>query len=140
VNPPGTKVLGTLDPKLQGKPLRRYELQFSMPGRQIAFTNAPDGMHHAALEFDVVAYDVYGKLISQLSQSIDLPLTADRYKQLQGQPFRVVQQIDLPPGEMFLRTGILDRTSDKVGTTEIPITVNKKSAAAPSVPGGKGGN
>jgi VWFA-related protein len=137
VNPPGTKVQGTLDPKLQGKPLRRYEFRFSMPGRQISFTDAPDGMHKGSLEFDVAAYDVYGKLITDLSQSIDLPLTADRYKQLQGSPFGVVQQLDLPPGEMFVRIGILDRVSDKVGTTEIPLTVNKKSVPAT---GGKGGN
>jgi VWFA-related protein len=136
VNPPDAKVLGSLDPKLQGKPLRRYELDFSMPGRQVSFTDAPGGMHKGSLEFDVVAYDVYGKLITDLSQSIDLPLTTDRYKQLQTQPFRVVQQIDLPPGEMFLRVGVLDRVSDKVGTTEIPLTVNKKSAP---VTGGKGG-
>jgi hypothetical protein len=97
-------------------------------------------MHKAALEFDVVAYDVYGKLITDLSQSIDLPLTAERYKQLQSSPFRVVQQIDLPPGEIFLRVGILDKVSDKVGTTEIPLTVNKKSAVTPALPGGKGGD
>jgi VWFA-related protein len=139
VNPPDAKVLGSLDPKLQGKSLRRYEFQFSMPGRQVTFTDAPGGMHHASLEFDLVAYDVYGKLITDLSQSIDLPLTADRYKQLQGQPFRVVQQLDLPPGEIFLRAGILDRTSDKVGTTEIPLTVNRKSAPAAAVPAVKGG-
>jgi hypothetical protein len=137
VNPPGTKVQGVLDPKLLGKPLRRYEFRFSMPGRQITFTDAPDGMHKGSVEFDVAAYDVYGKLITDLSQSIDLPLTADRYKQLQGSPFGVVQQLDLPPGEMFLRIGILDRVSDKVGTTEIPLTVTRKSAPAP---GGKGGN
>ncbi len=133
---PGARVLGNLDPKLQGKPLRRYEFDFSMPGRQITFTDSPGGMHNASLEFDVAAYDVYGKLISTISQSIDLPLTSDRYKQLQGSPFRVVQQLDLPRGEMFLRIGVLDRVSDKVGTTEIPLTVNRKPDGPP---GGKDG-
>ena len=42
-------------------------------------------------------------------------------------------------GEMFLRVGVLDGVSDKVGTMEIPLTVHKKSAAA-AAPGGKGGD
>jgi VWFA-related protein len=128
VNPPGAKVLGALDAKLQGKALRRYEIHFSLPGRQITFTDAPNGMHKAKVEFDVAAYDVYGKLLTSLSQAIDLPLTTERYQLLQTKPFQATQAIDLPIGEQFLRVGVLDGNSDKVGTIEIPLAVTKKPA------------
>jgi hypothetical protein len=136
VNPPEAKVLGTLDAKLAGKPLRRYLFQFSMPGQQITFTDTKDGMHKAAVEFDIASYDVYGKLLTSLSQSIDLPLTTDRYKKLQTSPFQVTQGLDLPIGEQFVRVGILDANSDKVGTVEIPLVVGKKSTPSVAPAGG----
>jgi hypothetical protein len=132
INPPDTKVLGTIDPKLSGKPLRRYDLQYVFPGRQITFTDGPGGTHKASLEFDIVAYDVYGKVITQLSQSIDLALNADRYQRIQKEPFQLLQAIDLPLGEVFVRVGVLDGNSDKVGTMEIPIVVDRKPEASPA--------
>jgi hypothetical protein len=49
------------------------------------------------------------------------------------------QQIDLPAGETFLRVGVLDGTTDHVGTLEIPLVVPKKLAKSAAAPGGKGG-
>ena len=129
VNAADTKVLGTLDPKLQGKPLRRYDFQYALPGRQITFKDGPDKTHKGAIEFDIAAYDVYGKLITAISQTIDLSLTQDRYELLQKKPFQLVQGLDLPMGEIFLRVGVLDTNSDKTGTLEIPIEVDRKPAA-----------
>jgi VWFA-related protein len=140
--PTDPPVLGALDPKLTGKELVRYDFQYVFPARQLTFSPGPDGAHNGSVEFDVAAYDVYGKKITTLSQTIKLPLTAEQYKQLvkSQTPFQFFQQLDLPPGEMFVRVGVLDGVSDKVGTTEIPLTVHKKSAGATAAPGGKGGD
>jgi VWFA-related protein len=128
MNPAGAPVIGVLNPKLAGKPLRRYVIQYSLPGQQITFNDGPDKTHKGALEFDVAAYDVYGKVITSLSQSIDLKLPDDRYQQLQRRPFQLEQGLDLPLGEIFLRLGVLDTVSGKVGTLEIPLDVNRKPA------------
>ena len=39
-------------------------------------------------------------------------------------PIRLSQQIDLPPGQLFLGVGVLDRTSNKVATLELPLKVS----------------
>ena len=39
---------------------------------------------------------------------------------------RFTQQIDLPPGQIFVRVGVLDRTTDKIGTLELPLKVGRK--------------
>ncbi len=132
MNPPGTKTIGTLDPKLQNKPLRRYVVQYSLPGQQITFNSNADKTHQGGLEFDIAAYDVYGKVITSLSQSIDLKLTDDRYQKLQHSPFQLEQVIDLPEGEIFLRLGVLDTVSDKTGTMEIPTEVTNKPEPGPA--------
>jgi VWFA-related protein len=126
--PPGT-ILGTLDPavkaKLKDKPLTRYGFSYSIPAAQLTFTPAPGNTHKGSVELDLAAFDTDGKLVTGLSQTVTMPLADARYKQFIQGPFRFVQQIDLPPGQLFLRIGVLDRTSNKVGTLEIPLTVPK---------------
>ena len=142
VKPTDPQLLGTLDPKLVGKPLVRYDLEYSLPPSQLMFAVQPDKTVRSSLEFDIAAYDVYGKRITGLSQSISpRPITVEQYKAMLKKPLQFFQQIDLPAGEIFLRVGVLDRVSDKVGTMEIPLTVKKiVAAAAPVVePGGKDG-
>jgi VWFA-related protein len=134
-------VFGVLDVKLKTKPLTRYGFQYAFPGRQIAFTTAPDGSRHGALEFDLAAYDGDGNVVTSLRQAIQLNLTAEQAHELATSPFRYFQQLDLPAGALFLRIGILDRTANKVGTLEIPVTVTKgstahKPEAAKGAPGG----
>jgi hypothetical protein len=35
------------------------------------------------------------------------------------------QQIDRPPGQLFVCVGVLDQPSNKVGTLELPLTIGK---------------
>lgn len=138
--PGDAAIAGTLDPRLKDKPLVRYEVQYSLPSRQISFAEGPDGTRRCSLEFDLAAYDVFGKRISGLSQTISpRPITAEQYQQTIRTPLRFLQELDLPAGEVFLRVGILDVVSDKVGTLEIPLVVPKKLAKPVAPPGGPGG-
>jgi hypothetical protein len=138
--PGDAAIAGTLDPKLTGKPLVRYEVQYSLPSRQISFTENPDGTRRCSLEFDLAAYDVLGKRISGLSQTISpRPITAEQYQQMIKTPLRFFQELDLPAGEIFLRLGVLDAVSAKVGTLEIPLVVPKKLAKPAAPAGGQGG-
>ncbi len=129
-DPQGT-ILGTLDPvvkvKLKDKPLFRYDFNYAIPARQITFTNSANGTHNGSLELDIAVYDADAKLVTGLSQTVKMPLSDDKYRQFIQGPFRISQQIDLPAGQFFVRIGVLDRTSNKVGTLEIPLTVTKAS-------------
>jgi hypothetical protein len=128
--PDDPPILGTLDPvvkaKLKDKPLTRYGFQYAIPASQLTFTTGPNGTHKGAIELDLAAYDANGKLVTGLSQTVSLPLSDARYQEFIKGPFHFTQQLDLPPGQLFLRIGVLDPTSNKVGTLEIPLTVPKK--------------
>jgi VWFA-related protein len=125
-NPADSPILGTLDPSLKDKPLTRYAFQYAIPARQIAFASGPNGTHNASLELDLAVYDADSKLVTGLSQTVKMPLSDAKYQQLIQGPFRFFQQLDLPSGPLFLRIGILDRASGKIGTLEIPLTVPRK--------------
>ena len=108
------------------KPLTRYGFEYVLPARQLTFAATPEGNQKTSLEFDIAVYDDQGKLVTSLSQSIKPTLTAAQHQQLLKGPFRFFQQLDMPSGTYFLRIGILDATSAKLGTLEIPLTVPKK--------------
>jgi VWFA-related protein len=112
---------------VKSKEKTRYTFLFSVPPSQISFASKPDGTRTGALEFDVDAYDEFGHLINGLSQTLHMPLTPDEYAEFIKTPFQFSQQLDLPPGSATLRVGILDSTSNKVGTLELQITAPKNT-------------
>jgi len=131
-NPFDPPVMGVLDPKLKDKALVRYDFLYVLPVEQITFADLSGGSRDGAVEFDIVAYDLLGKVITSTSQTMKLPLTSDEYGQFVKRPFQFLQQLDLPAGEMFVRVGIHDDVSGKIGTVEIPFAVGKK-ASTPAV-------
>jgi VWFA-related protein len=121
-------ILGTLDPAFQAKykdKLVRYAVQYAIPARQVQLADAPEGTHKGAVELDIAAYDATGKFITGISQVITMTISSERYPEFQKSPIRYFQQIDLPPEQLFLRAGVFDHTSGKIGTLEIPLTVAK---------------
>jgi VWFA-related protein len=125
LNQPGRRAL-------TGPDKTRYTFLYAIPQSQIAFTANPDGTRTGALEFDIGAYDSNNRLIDSLSQTMHIPLTPDEYAEFIRTPFQFSQQLDLPPGPAYLRLGILDPTSNKVGTLELQITVPKPTHLAVS--------
>ncbi len=108
----------------------RYDVVYSIPADKIALSDGADGLYRGAVEFDVVASDVFGKLITSVSRTMPLTLSVNEYDEFVQTPFRFLQQIDLPAGQIYLRVGLLDKVSNKVGTVEIPLMVAKGSVVA----------
>ena len=125
---PGAPPLGTLNPSLQGKRFTRYGLQYAVPSKQIDFKDGSKQGHNGNLDFDIAVYDSNDKLLTGLSQVVKVNLSDEKYKEMLAnqEPIKLYQQIDLPPGALFLRVGVLDHNSDKVGTLELPLKVANK--------------
>jgi VWFA-related protein len=123
--PSDPAVMGALDAKLKGRPLARYSFQFEFPGHQIAFTEGQDDTYKGGLEFDLVAYDGDGNVLTSLRQAIQIHPDMYQLQDITAAPFHYSEQLDLPAGALFVRVGVLDRTANKMGTLEIPITVAK---------------
>jgi VWFA-related protein len=138
VKPGDPPILGTLDPKLKDKPLTRYEFSYSISAGRLAYSNGPNATHNGSVELDIAAYDADAKLVTGLSQIVKMILNDKTVTN--NEPLNFSQQIDLPAGQLFIRIGVLDHTSNKVGTLELPLTVGKKPATPAVVDGGKKSN
>jgi len=101
-----------------------YEIHYGFPASEIAFTEDADGMLHGSLEFDLVAYDVFRKRVALLTQTVPMTISLKEYDAFEWEPYQFTQQIDLPAGQISLHMGILDKTTSKVGTLEVPVYVN----------------
>jgi hypothetical protein len=124
--PATSPALGAPDASIKNKPLVRYDLQYVLYPDEITVADLAGGAHKATVRFDAAAYDAEGKRLNVLTQTLNITLKPDEVLRFAKTPFRFTQQLDLPPGKIFLRTGILDIASEKIGTLEIPITVTQK--------------
>ncbi len=134
--PEDPPILGTLDPKFKGKRLVRYGFQYVVPSEQIRFLDGPGKTHRGRIEFDIAAYDSTDKLLTGLSQTLNLPLSDATYQQMiaKHSPVRFFQAIDLPQDQLFLRVGVLDPATNKYGTLELPLHVGRKGTQPSSPP------
>lgn len=124
VKPTDPPVMGTLDARFNDKPLTRYTFSYAIPAHQITYTDGPNGAHNGALELDIAAYDTDSKLVTGLSQSVKMTLNDKTV--VNNEPISISQQLDLPAGQLFVRIGVLDPASSKVGTLELPLKIEKK--------------
>jgi hypothetical protein len=73
-----------------------------------------------------MALMIYGDNFKPLNweiRTVHLQLNPEQWKAAQTAGISFHTEIDAPPGEVYLRTGVYDSVSSKVGTLEIPLSV-----------------
>ncbi len=107
--------------KISG-PYRRYSVIFVTNPREVNWTPTPDGVHHCTLEFLTFVYGVDGKLVNMQTNSVSANIGADKFAALLKQNLQYQQQISVPvKGEYYLRLGMRDAGTDRVGALELPV-------------------
>jgi VWFA-related protein len=110
-----------LNTEMKG-PFTRYGVDVVVSLPDFVFETTPDGVRHGRLEAILIAYDRDGKIINVLKRKSRLALEPEVYGELQkkGLPFHL--EIDVPSGDIYLRTGIYDLGSGHAGTLGFPLT------------------
>jgi VWFA-related protein len=103
-------------------PFTRYGVNFLLSIDGLDITQAPDGVRRGKIEVALVAYSRDGKPLNWAVRFVGLAVKPEQYEMAQksGIPFHV--DIDAPPGDVYLRTGIYDMSSSRAGTLEIPLS------------------
>lgn len=109
-------------PALKG-PFRKYTINYvALPG-DVSSPIGKDGNHILGLQFVAVAYDRDGKPLTSTSSPLTISLKPENYKVMMQQGVQFSQDISIPTkGEVFLRVGIHDLLSNKVGAVELPTS------------------
>ena len=130
------------NPKVSA-PYRRYTVTFVTNPRGLDCAATSDGTHHCVLEFLTFVYGVDGTLINTQTNGMNSSFTAERYAAFQkSQLFTYRQQISVPvKGDYYLRVGLRDDTSGKVGALELPVAGIAKLPPVPQqTPAAEGGS
>jgi hypothetical protein len=69
-----------------------------------------------------MVYSQEGKPLNWESRNISLLIKPEEWAADQTDGIRFHMEIDAPPGDVYLRTGVYDPASSKVGTLEIPLS------------------
>ena len=114
-------------------PYRRYVVDLAADPRSLAFEHEPDGKYLAQIEVLAVIYDPDGVRINSIGNAIHANVPAEAYQQMLQTGIQFHLEISVPlKGEYYLRLGLHDISSNRVGAMEVPIArVRNLSPANP---------
>jgi hypothetical protein len=114
-------------------PLKRYTIRFFLSPQNLNLVTGPDGVRRAPVEVALVAYSQRGDSLNWLVRSVNLAIRPDQMAiaTSSGIPFHF--DFDVPPGDVYLRAGVYDPSTQRAGTLEIPQAALRP---APQQPGG----
>jgi hypothetical protein len=83
---------------------------------------------HGRATLVAIVYDRDGKALNSVSNTLNINVPSAQYPQFMKQGINYRGQLDLPAQAAFLRAGIFDPASGRVGSLEVPISVPPPSA------------
>ena len=116
---------GLMGEKLRGA-VKRYWIDYAADVHQLAVSLGSDGLHHLSVEFVAIAYDRDGKILNVVNRTFKLNLQSEQYDRIMRTGLPLHQELDVPAGEVYLRIGVHDLSTDRVGSMEIPLPVHDK--------------
>jgi VWFA-related protein len=114
----------------------KYAVDFVVPLTDLDLKLNEDGTHKGTLNLCLIVYDKYGQIASRREHLVALnikPDVWDVYEKNGG--LQLHADVDVPKGQFWLRTGIYDDGTHKVGTMEVPFSsVHPLQASAMPAP------
>jgi hypothetical protein len=102
-------------------PQTNYKVDFAIDLKDLTLSQDADGDHKGALSVSIFAYDRYGNIASRKETQATLGIKPEVWAIYQKTGLLFQSQIPIPKGQYWLRIGIFDQGSGKVGTLELPL-------------------
>ena len=113
-----------------GKDDGRYAIDFAVDLGDLGLKLEPDGNRHDTLNISWIVYDRYGQVVSREDHLIQLNVKPDVYPIFQKNGVQLHGAVKVPKGDYWLRTGIYDERTRKVGTMEVPLRLVRDEVAS----------
>ncbi len=106
----------------QKSPGQGYVVDFTVDPKDLDLKLDSDGRHKGVLDVSLIAYDRYGKIGSRKDFLVPLNIKPDVYTTFQQTGVQLHADIGMPKGQYWLRTGVYDQGSGRVGTMEVALS------------------
>jgi hypothetical protein len=118
---PPTDRTPAINPAPKKGPLTRYKVDFAIDLKDLRLSQDSDGLHKGALSLSILAYDRYGNIVSRKETQATLAIKPEVWDIYQKTGLLFQTEIPIPKGQYWLRIGLFDLGSGKVGTLEVPL-------------------
>jgi VWFA-related protein len=126
---PNAPAVAGAKPSLKG-PVDRYSIDFAVDLNDLRLKSEADGLHKGMLNLSMIVYDKYGQASSREDHLVKLEIKPDVYSVFQKTGLQLHGEVTVPKGQYWLRTGVYDEASRKVGTMEVPLSSVKSTVAS----------
>ncbi len=99
----------------------RYKVNFAIDLGDLTLNQDADGLHKGTLSLSILAYDRYGNVASRKESQATLGIKPEVWEVYKKTGLLFGTEIQVPKGQYWLRIGIYDQGSGKVGTLEFPL-------------------
>jgi VWFA-related protein len=103
-------------------PHDHYSLDFAVDLKDLKLTLDSDGLHKGTLNLSLIVYDRYGEIVTRRDHLVALNIKPDIWTVFQQTGVQLHDEVDVPRGQYWLRTGVFDESTSKVGTMEVPFS------------------
>lgn len=107
--------------QLTGK-VTRYSVGFQLQASGLALEPDEEGARRMSLEVMLMVYGQEGKPLNWESRNVNLLIKPEQWARAGTEGVSFHFEIDAPPGDFYLRTGVYDASQSKIGTLEIPLS------------------
>jgi len=121
-NPPADNAARAGDNADLKAPFTRYTVGFSLATEGLKLTTDANGVRRGQIEVALVAYSQAGKPLNWEARAVGIAIRPEQNAAAESSGIPLHLEIDAPPGDVYLRTGICDLTSNRAGTLEIPLS------------------
>jgi len=99
----------------------RYGFDFAITPGDFSLQNGPDGVRRGNMDTMIVAYDGEGKILNSFRKRSEIALDPQSYAEVMRVGLQMHREMDVPEGAVYLRTGIMDTNSGKLGSLELEL-------------------
>jgi VWFA-related protein len=128
--PQQQEAAATTDAKPMEKPVAkgptsRYMVNFAIDLGDVRLKEEADGLHTGRLVISMIVYDRYGNIVTRKDHIAALNIKPEIYKIIEKAGIQLRDWVEVPRGQYWLRTGVYDPATRKVGTLEVPLSAVK---------------
>jgi hypothetical protein len=101
------------------RPVTRYAIEYDVDAAPFVLNPSADGVLHGTATLLAIAYDQDGKPLNSVSNTLNIKVPPAQYPQFMKAGIRYREQLDLPAKAAWLRAGVLDPSSGRMGSLEV---------------------
>jgi hypothetical protein len=112
---------GTAGVQESKAPTARYGLDFAITPTDLHLEKGPDGIRRGNIEVMLAAYDADGGLVNVFRKRSEIVLEPQMYADVMKIGLQMHREIDVPQNATYLRTGLMDLDSGKLGSLTVEM-------------------